>query len=206
MTLHSTYKSLNKKQKGLIIQAIMAHQDFTKSKEWLRKYLVGAYPKLDVQVEKIGLEATTKIGVSTPSLLPFRLDKLVKKEMSFAVVEQPFSLENASKSVFQRIFDDNIYSNSVSKIGKAWIRFGRIGTKGLHKINPFKIITHLIAGLRNEDKDDFEMIDELKLLYNQHLNSTKEYLYLPAWELFSQKSRFIYFLNPFRAIKSVILS
>lgn len=204
--LKIAYKALSKKQKGIIIQAILSNQDFTKSKEWLRKYLSGAYNKLDEKVEEIGINALKKLGALPQTFSPFRLDDFdcIKSKSSFeskknSPIEKP---KTQSFEVFQEIFDNHFNSFSNVKVGQAWFRFGRTCCQNLSKINPFKIMTHLV---QNEEKRvDIEVIEELKSLYELNINSTKEHIYMPAWELFSQKSRFVYSINPFRSIQSII--
>jgi hypothetical protein len=86
-------------------------------------------------------------------------------------------------------------------VGQAWLYFGRVCRKNSYK-NPFRMITELVV--RAGKVKNIEGIEELIKLYQQHINSTKEYIYMAAWELFSQKARFIYCLNPFIVIQAII--
>jgi hypothetical protein len=201
-SLQSTYKSLGKKQKGLVIQEIISNPLFNKSKEWLRKYLTGAYNKIDEKVEVFGLEAVKKIGVSPLPFLPFRLNIESINDVEKKSNSPPRLPSSRSKDLFQRIYDHNFDSLSISKVGQAWLRFGRVCRKDLHKINPFRMITELVV--KAGTVKNIEVIEELKKLYHQHINSNKEYIYMAAWELFSQKARFVYCLNPFIAIQAII--
>lgn len=204
--LQTTYKTLSKKQKGIVIQAIFVNQDFTKSKEWLRKYLTGTYKKQDEKVEEIGINALKKLGALPQTFSPFRLDNLSKIEGKSSSEARTYLPKDKPKTqnfeVFQEIFNNHFNSFSNVKVGQAWFRFGRICHQDLSKINPFKMITHLVQ--TEGKRANIEVIEELKSLCDLHLNSTKEHIYMPAWELFSQKSRFVYALNPFRAIQSII--
>jgi hypothetical protein len=199
MHLKLIYKAQNKKQKGLIMQGILAHSSFKKSKEWLRKYLTGLY-LFNETVEKIGLEIVTKIGVPTPSLLPFRFDEKEAELIDESIVSKP-----SIHPLYHRFLDENkalfikgYDSFSISETGLLWMKFGRNCTKDLHKINPFELITYLSESLKTEQIDKEN--EELRAIYETSLTNEIYTEYLIAWEQFSLKSRYVYALNPFRAI------
>lgn len=203
--LQNFYKLLSKKQKGVVIQEIISHQDFNKSKEWLRKYLAGAYERVEHKVEEIGLLALKKVNIEpaiqflVPTVVSENIIKL-DEEVGLDLVME--TLPKVSVNMFKSIYEEYNNCQSSTKVGKGWLRFGRICRKKLDKVNPFQKITELV--INDEKIVKNKSIEELEILYNQNLYSEKDYLYITAWELFSQKSRFVYYVNPFRAIQSII--
>ncbi len=199
MLLKDAYQAQNKKQKSQFLQAILTHPEFKKGKEWLRKYLAGAYPKIDDLTEKICSEI---LNEGSPSF-PFRSIETI--EVNLNVIQDKsvkYTLWGVEKAYFEQIIKENIDSKSSSTTGVAWIQFGRNCTKDLHKINPFQLITELVSDCVFEDK--ILITNELIELYESYIDSKNHAEYLSAWEQFSLKARFIHFLNPFRVIMFII--
>jgi hypothetical protein len=113
-SLQSTYQSLGKKQKGLVIQEIISNPLFNKSKEWLRKYLTGAYHRIDEKVEVFALRAVKKIGVLPLTFLPFRLNIERVNDVEKKSNSPPKPTSSHSKDLCQRIYDHNFDSLSIS--------------------------------------------------------------------------------------------
>ena len=219
--LQTAYQSLSKKQKGIVMESILSDANFTRSKEWLRKYINGAYDKSEESVEKIGLATILSLGIEMPSSLPLRSstkvieppvihqvqsserEKIIQTELNpsnESISQAP--LPQGSVSVFDEILRKGMDSTSLSQVGQLWYQFSRAcRASTFNKENPFNKMTELLS---DTDCKDLLIADELRQLYLDHLNSTKEFSFLSAWELFGLKARFNYKVNPFQIIQNII--
>ena len=219
-TLQSLYKVLSKKQKGQVIQEIISHPLFSKSKEWLRKYIAGSYQKMDETVEEIGIASLEKVGITVDTLdIPIvEMEEVLTPILVAPIIQieapiPPLNSENlviasrinaVNENAFKQIIEEYSQSYSLSKVGVGWAKFGRLcRSLPFQKVNPFIKITELDS-FSTYNKTVLE-IAELTDIYLQNIHSHQEFSYMSAWELFSLKARFVYDVNPFLAIQTIII-
>lgn len=209
-TLSETYAPLTKKQKGQFLEKILSNADFLKSKEWLRKYIAGAYQKIELDVEQLAASCAVDLGFTTVVTLPV----VVTEQLTEPLPQQPKIEEVVSErekempvSEFEEILWAGLDARNSGMMGAKWIGFGRRCRMNLFtRTNPFQTAASLLENLQITYPTELRTISLLDKLYKEALQELDYIKYTDRWEEFGQVARLEHQVNPFIYLHKLILT
>lgn len=210
-TLKETYAPLTKKQKGQLLEKILSKTDFQKSKEWLRKYIAGAYQKIEPDVEQLAARCAVELGFTTVVTLPVVDTELLPEPLP---PQQPKMEEVVSEreeempvSEFEEILWAGLDATNSGMMGAKWIGFGRRCRMNLFaRTNPFLTVASLLENLEIFYPTELRNIPLLDKLYKEAKQELDYRKYTVRWEEFGQVARLEHQINPFIYLHKLILA